>query len=975
MNRLQRTHQLLSRQCSDQRRGLDAAELAGLLGAARHNVSADLNELWRRGLAVKIPGRPVLFWDRDVYQRLHGTGVESRLGAACGAASGKATRAAPSPTPVVGASPTAGSDPLTELIGAQDSLRGQVEQARAAVLYPPAGLHTLLVGPTGVGKSLLAERMHQFAIASSRLPAGAPLVTLNCADYANNPQLLMAHLFGAVKGAYTGADKEQIGLVDHAHSGILFLDEVHRLPAEGQEMLFRLIDKGVYRRLGETGQERHARVMIIAATTERPDSALLRTFARRIPMVIALPALSERTVEERFRFVRRFLRAEATKIGVDIVVPHDTLRMLLEYECLGNVGQLKTDVQLACARLFLEYLTQPREPMELTPAHLPEHVQRTVPPARQRSREAAALLSSLGDRMVAQKRTSPHADTDGEAGPISFYGLIEQQMQDLTSRGMSGPEAEKVVRRSIASHFKGFVDQVRRRHQTQRQELSNLVGQEVLRAAEKAVLWAEERLGRALPEQILYALALHVRASVERLRSGQILDYSLPAPPVESPEAKVAEGIVELLGRELHCTLPAGDAAFAAMLLAPDETAPAEDSVGVAVVAHGRVASAMVDVAHALTATDLAQAVDMPLDEDPAQVQDRLVNMAKAGRFPGGLLLLADMGSPETMGEAVAQRAGIQVRTIGMASTPLVLEAVHQASIPGATLDQVYHAVLTARASLLERDATQSLPQVVLTFCFTGAGSAHTLARMVRESLGQDLSRVEVIPSSIGAGPGWNRLVSTLLSSRRLLAAVGPFHPHIPGVPYVSTEEMVVGQGARRLRRLAEEGAGGRSPADGGGGPAGTGAGAAAGSGTGPDDRETVFLRMAASLGDQLKVTNPAATVPVVLKALRSMEQYLERPMDDELRVGLTMHLVCLLERKVQDRLLQEPAPAHPEPDAEPPAALHNRQQDHRGSLPWLPATLRELTDMFHIRLTREELARLDEIIRGSVLGEDKLSS
>lgn len=72
------------------------------------------------------------------------------------------------------------------------------------------------------------------------------------------------------------------------------MDEVHRLPPEGQELLFYLIDKGKFRRLVETNKERHIQVTIIAATTENPDSTLLSTFRRRIPMVIKLSSLSVR---------------------------------------------------------------------------------------------------------------------------------------------------------------------------------------------------------------------------------------------------------------------------------------------------------------------------------------------------------------------------------------------------------------------------------------------------------------------------------------------------------------------------------------------------------------------------------------------------------------------------------------------------------------------------------------------------------
>ncbi|MBE3592763.1 MAG: sigma 54-interacting transcriptional regulator [Thermoanaerobacter sp.] len=64
---------------------------------------------------------------------------------------------------------------------------------------------------------------------------------------------MLSQLFGYVKGAFTGAVAEKKGIIDEADGGVLFLDEVHCLPAEGQEMLFTLIDKGIYRRMGEYG--------------------------------------------------------------------------------------------------------------------------------------------------------------------------------------------------------------------------------------------------------------------------------------------------------------------------------------------------------------------------------------------------------------------------------------------------------------------------------------------------------------------------------------------------------------------------------------------------------------------------------------------------------------------------------------------------------------------------------------------------
>jgi len=348
--------------------GFDAIYIAQSLGIHRTGSSRELNELVREEKIIKILGKPVLYLEKGILQNKFNVKLYKCIFANFEELNRVLSNEDSSDYVGNEDNKTSMKNLQTsetkrekfhekifdEVIGGDDSLKKQIRQAKAAILYPPNGLHTLILGPTGVGKTTFAEIMYKYAVEAGRLNNNAPYVIFNCADYSENPQLLLSHLFGHVKGAFTGADKDKKGLVDAANGGILFLDEVHRLSSEGQEMLFSLMDRGAFRRLGESENSRKANVFIIAATTEDVNKSILKTFLRRIPCIINLPSLADRSLNDRFKFIQAFFSAEANKIKLPLIVSAEIIRLLLLYDCPGNIGQLKNDIRLICANSFAE---------------------------------------------------------------------------------------------------------------------------------------------------------------------------------------------------------------------------------------------------------------------------------------------------------------------------------------------------------------------------------------------------------------------------------------------------------------------------------------------------------------------------------------------------------------------------------------------------------------------------------------------
>lgn len=241
---------------------------------------------------------------------------------------------------------------FSKFIGYNGSMEQVIEKCKAAVNYPVNGLTMIICGASGVGKSYLASLIHQYAVESGAVEKNAPFVVLNCADYANNSELLSSVLFGHVKGAFTGANEEKQGLLAEADGGYLFLDEVHNLSAENQEKLFLFIDSQKYRMLGDSKNWQTAKVRLLFATTEDIHSTLLATFRRRIPFEIRIPDFLERSYGERFLLVSSFFQNEAEILKKNICVDSEYFRRMLNLHEEGNIGAVKSKITVLCAQAY-----------------------------------------------------------------------------------------------------------------------------------------------------------------------------------------------------------------------------------------------------------------------------------------------------------------------------------------------------------------------------------------------------------------------------------------------------------------------------------------------------------------------------------------------------------------------------------------------------------------------------------------------
>ncbi len=232
--------------------------------------------------------------------------------------------------------------PVAGMIGNSRAMQQVFERIQRVA---PTDTTVLILGESGTGKELVARAVHE---QSPRREA--PLITVNCAAIPDN--LLESELFGHEKGAFTGATETHRGLVEAAHGGSLFLDEIGELPAEAQARLLRVLQEGEIRRVGST-QARRVNIRLIAATNrdlkQQVELGEFRSdlYFRLHVMEVQLPPLRERG-EDIHILAEHLLERSCKRLNRHLMTfTEEALEAFNHYHWPGNVREMENMIERA----------------------------------------------------------------------------------------------------------------------------------------------------------------------------------------------------------------------------------------------------------------------------------------------------------------------------------------------------------------------------------------------------------------------------------------------------------------------------------------------------------------------------------------------------------------------------------------------------------------------------------------------------
>lgn len=830
---------------------LSAQEISEAVGLNRSTVSGYLNQGYKAGVLIKIREYPVLFLHRETFQKKFFIPKKNDY---------------PSIAVLMKEAQIEAS-PLASVIGSKGSLKGQIEQIKTAVLYPGNGLPIMLHGASGSGKSYLARKIYDYAIQENVIKKTAPFISLNCAQYFNNPELLSSILFGYLKGAFTGAEHDKEGLLHRADQGFLFLDEVHCLTNEGQEKLFSFMDTGRYSPIGDNSIEKKANVRLIFATTEDLQQTFLPTFLRRLPVIVGLPSFKGRSLSERASLVDSFFLAESNILEKELLVSRKVIHYLHHSDFEGNVGKIKNIIKYTCGSAYarnkekdqveVSITDLPRECLEklkdqlidnrknATPCRYLPHMETAFLQSQELIKLSKFFTNLLGDFLVFEQQRETRTFIDKVVQEVTLL------MDEFTFRPSFS--TEESLFSFLTYHIRSTLKYMAENYGFEQDGHRVLAIANFLYLKENQMLLGEDQRWLSIKPRIL-----------------QFLDETM------GEALWFGKRLLNQLASRMECRFLEEDLIFVTFYLYSLNISKGTSKIKALVLAHGyTTASSMANVANRMLKKNLFQAFDMPFDSPLSEVEDQVVHYIENYHTEAGLILLVDMGSLNQLSEHLLNKINGPLLMIDSVSTPLILE-IGQAILQEKTIAEISQMInvnhrIKKRLVLPERKRKKA----ILTCCYTGMGSATQIQEILMKSLSNVEKELVVIPYDYHKLKQHKRH-ETPFQIYEVLAIVGTENPEINDILYIGLEELITGDDVGKLVQLVEN----EVEID-----------------ASKLKDELIFNFSLKKMIESLVILDTEKVLSLVKEAIKRLEEILAITFNSNRRFLLYLHCCCMIER------------------------------------------------------------------------------
>jgi len=665
-----------------------------------------------------------------------------------------------------------------KVVGNERGLKKPIDQIKAALKYPKGGLPLIIFGESGTGKSYLIKTAFEYAKAANILDKDAPFITVNCAQYADNPELLSSILFGYTKGAFTGANTNKVGVIEQANKGILFLDEVHRLNPEGQEKLFGYMDNGFFSPIGADEKKIYSSARLMFATTMQ-DKFFLETFMRRVPIAIEMPTLEKRGLIEKKQMINLFFEKESKEIQKKIKVSSNALNRLYRYHYKANVGEVENEIKSLIA---LVYSKEEKSISEIS--------------IRARDLPVKFLNQKINDtypitQTVTFNYKKQNDSNTNESLPIN--NQIEkawQYIQKLSQEQVVERDKYEYVVNNIMKYiYFSMIEQDNVVFKYLLTDLRNIL--KIMHYGEE--FYNNENLVYKMAAYIYYMLSFpkYIRIKIERKNN---IKY------IFSNEYSFIKKLKKNIEQKFEINVKESDMIWLAILIA-EEDLPI-DATPAIIMAHGyATASSIADTCNGILRHPVFQSIDMLPSATIEDIVNSLHDYTEKIQSRQGIIILLDMGSLSQAVEKVQHFFPYPILMVDKVSTPMALE-VGNCILQKNSFTEIKKRIKNFHPENSLFTPRKNIRNVVITTCMTGIGTAEQLRKLLTESF-KGIIPIDVV--SVEFYDIRKQLKKYKNEGTNVLAIIGVDDPQIDEIKYIPIEDIISGEKNGRLRNILKQ--------------------------------------------------------------------------------------------------------------------------------------------------------------------------
>jgi len=761
-----------------------AQYISELFKVKRNTISHYINQMIEDGEVIKVNTRPVYFFHKKAFEEKFfkiSKNVFSSLEELFFREDEKEEK---------------GEGIFDKLIGINGSLKQAVDQIKTSIFYPKNGLPIMLSGPTGVGKSYTADLIHKYSIKCGVLPENAPFIVFNCAQYYNNPELLSSNLFGYVKGAFTGADKSQGGMLEAADGGILFLDEVHRLNNEGQEKLFTFMDQGVVRRMGETDGWHKVKVRLIFATTESLSENFLDTFLRRIPITVSIPGLDERDDDEKAQFVYNFLINESKTFNKGILISQRAAQLLALYKYKGNIGELQNTIKYICAAAYSKDIKSDKVQIKLK--DLPEKL------IKEAANNTETKIKHKEDILITPESKLEDLFSS-EKTSLQIIKNTYKQIFDLYKSYIKTKNKEQ-FENDVFLEINSLIDKLifeKSKHN------ENVMLQFISSSLYDVFKYVEYSYNVRFNGNSIYIIAYFLYAKgydvikwnndTEKIRN-QLHNYILAN---NKKECELVSKVSKLISSKMDVNLSTDDEIFLSFYLKSLSIKENTNAIKAVILAHGyATASSISSVVNRMLEKNVFEPFDMPIDISMSEIVKKLIEYVEENDVSNGLVILVDMGSLKDIYSNIKDYINAPIAIVNNVSTQMALfvgELLNRDIYLEELIEKLKASNETQYKIIYPEKEKE---KAIVTSCITGIGTAKQLQALLEKSIPKELG-IHILVHEYERLKT-NGAKEALFQLYNVLAILGTANPEVEEVEYISLEDLISGRGEDKLYRIFE---------------------------------------------------------------------------------------------------------------------------------------------------------------------------